>query len=307
MRVLIIGGNGFIGSHLTQFLVDQGQEVTVYSRSQNCYCSPISNVTYITGDLADQALLTSALKNIDIVYQLVSSTVPSTSNQNPINDVNFNVINTLKLLESCVDASVKKVIFPSSGGTVYGIPRSTPIAEEHPTNPICSYGITKLMIEKYLALFHYLHGLDYTILRIANPYGSYQNPKGKIGAITIFLHQIMQNRPIQIWGDGEIIRDYLYIADVIQALYNAQTQNLSEKLFNIGSGEGISLNLLIEKIRAVISHDFKVEYVSSRAVDVSSNVLDISRAKQMMGWQPSIPLEIGLQKTWQWLKNIPTN
>ncbi len=304
MRVLIIGGNGFIGSHLTRFLVDQDQEVKVYSRSQNIYCPPIPNVTYVMGDLADQVLIASALKDIDIVYQLMSGTIPSTSNQNPTDDVNSNVINTLKLLQACVDASIQKVIFASSGGTVYGIPRSIPITEDHPTNPICSYGITKLMIEKYLSLFHYLYGLDYTILRIANPYGSYQNPTGKIGVITIFLNQIMQNQPLKIWGNGETVRDYLYVSDVIQALYRAQTHGLPEKLFNIGSGKGTSLNLLLDKMRIVIRQDFKVEYASSRVVDVPTNVLDISRAERIMGWQPRVPMEDGLQKTWQWLQQI---
>ncbi len=304
MSVLIIGGNGFIGSHLTKFLVAKDQSIRVYNRSHNPYIKPLDEVEYIYGDFGDQDLLKIALKNVEIVYQLVSHTIPSTSNENPIGDVNSNVINTLKFLEICVEASVRKIIFPSSGGTVYGLPQQLPILETHPTEPICSYGITKLTIEKYLYLYNYLHGLDYSILRIANPYGPGQNPTGKLGAITVFLNRILKHLPIQIWGNGEIIRDYLYILDVVQALYDVQNPNLTEKLFNIGSGQGISLNELLEKIRQVIQDDFKVEYIQRRKVDIPTNVLDITKAKVILQWQPSVQLETGIQETWQWLKTL---
>ncbi len=305
MRVLIIGGNGFIGSHLTDFLVARGQSVRVYNRSRNLYLKENHHdVEYIYGDFSNQSLLQSALKDVEIVYQLISNTVPSTSNNNPVEDVASNVINTIKLLENCVNASVKKVIFPSSGGTIYGSPQQLPISENDPTNPICSYGITKLSIEKYLYLFNYLYGLDYTILRVANPYGPRQNPTGKLGAVTIFLNRILKNMPIQIWGDGEVVRDYIYILDVVEALYNVQNSNLTEKLFNIGSGRGISLNQLLMKIRQVIPNNFQVEYIQGRKVDVPINVLDITKAKIILQWQPTIQLEAGIEKTWQWLKSL---
>ncbi|MHC0065203.1 NAD-dependent epimerase/dehydratase family protein [Nostoc sp. UIC 10890] len=304
MPVLIIGGNGFIGSHLTNFLVAKEQSIRVYNRSHNPYIKPLDEVEYIYGDFNDQDLLKIALKNVDIVYQLVSHTIPSTSNENPIGDVNSNVINTLKFLEICVEASVRKIIFPSSGGTVYGLPKQLPILETHPTEPICSYGITKLTIEKYLYLYNYLHGLDYSILRIANPYGPGQNPTGKLGAITVFLNRILKHLPIQIWGNGEIIRDYLYILDVVQALYNVQNPNLTEKIFNIGSGQGVSLNDLLDTIRKVIENDFKVEYIEGRKVDIPTNVLDITKASTVLQWRPSVQLETGIQETWQWLKTL---
>jgi UDP-glucose 4-epimerase len=304
MRTLIIGGHGFIGSHLTNLLVAKNQSVRVYNHSLNPYLKPLDEVEYIYGDFGDQDLLKIALKNVDIVYQLVSYTIPSTSNDNPIGDVNLNVINTLKFLENCVNASVQKIIFPSSGGTVYGLPQQLPILETHPTEPICSYGITKLTIEKYLYLYNYLYGLDFSILRIANPYGPGQNPTGKLGAVTVFLNRILQHLPIQIWGNGEAVRDYLYILDVVQALYDVQNPNLTERLFNIGSGQGISLNELLEKIRQVIQDDFKVEYIQGRKVDIPTNVLDITKAKTVLQWRPSVQLETGIKETWQWLKSL---
>jgi UDP-glucose 4-epimerase len=149
-----------------------------------------------------------------------------------------------------------------------------------------------------------LYGLDYTILRIANPYGPRQNPTGKLGAVTIFLNRILKNMPIQIWGNGEIVRDYIYILDVVEALYNVQNPNLTEKLFNIGSGQGISLNQLLITIRQVIEDDFEVEYIEGRKVDIPINVLDITKAKTILQWKPTVQIEVGIQKTWQWLKTL---
>lgn len=305
MRVLVIGGGGFIGSHLTDFLVSQGQSVRVYSRSYNQYKKNTDDgVEYVYGEFTDNSLLNSALQDIEIVYQLISTTVPSTSNKNPTEDVESNVISTIKLLENCVSASVKKIIFPSSGGTIYGSTQNLPIREDASTNPICSYGITKLAVEKYLYLFNHLYGLDYSILRISNPYGPRQNPMTNVGAITVFLNHILNKRAIQIWGDGEIVRDYVYISDVVQALYYAQTSNSNQKLFNIGSGQGISLNQLISKIRQTLNKDFEVKYIEGRKVDIPVNILDINIAKRILNWQPTIELEVGIQKTWQWLQTI---
>ena len=305
MRVLIIGGNGFIGSHLTDFLVAKGQTVRVYSHSRSIYTKEDDKkVEYIYGEFTDTKLLDSSLQDIEVVYQLISTTVPSTSNKSPVEDVASNLISTIKLLESCVNYSVKKIIFPSSGGTIYGIPQNLSISENTPTNPICSYGITKLAVEKYLHLFNYLYGLDYSILRISNPYGPRQNPMGNVGAITIFLNHILNKRAIQVCGDGEIVRDYIYISDVVQALYYAQTYNPNQKLFNIGSGQGISLNQLISKIRQTLNKEFEVEYINGRKVDIPVNILDINTAKNFLQWQPTIDLEVGIQKTWLWLQTI---
>lgn len=159
------------------------------------------------GDLGNHGLIREALEGIDVVFHLASTTLPKTSNDDPGYDVRSNVVDTIQLLEACVDAGVRKVIFASSGGTVYGVPERLPIKEDHPTNPISSYGIVKLTIEKYLGLFHYLYGLDYAALRISNPYGPYQDPAGQQGAISVFLHRILSGQPIAIWGDGEIVRE----------------------------------------------------------------------------------------------------
>lgn len=303
MRILILGGNGFIGYSLSKFLLTKNQSIRVLTRSLNNHRPELKGVEYIYGDFGDINLLKRALKGIDIVYHLISTSVPSTSNKNPINDVNTNVINTLNLLESCVEMGIKKVIFTSSGGTIYGIPKYTPIDENHPTNPICSYGITKLTIEKYLHLFYHLKSLDYAVLRIGNAYGPGQDPEGKIGAITIFLNHIKNGLPINIWGDGNIVRDYVYISDIINGLYLAQKINIPEQIFNIGSGEGTSLNHLIAEIKKVIHININVEYLPARNVDVLVNYLDINKAKNILNWEPKVNLDEGIKSSWYYLNN----
>ncbi|HEY9302001.1 MAG TPA: NAD-dependent epimerase/dehydratase family protein, partial [Phormidium sp.] len=273
MTVLIIGGAGFIGFHLTEHLLSEKCQVRVLSRKPNPFYALNPKVDYIFGDYLNESLLKTALQGVDVVYQLVSTTTPSTSNLNIVFDVESNVVGMVRLLELCVEASIRKVIFPSSGGTIYGIPEEVPIHESHPTDPICSYAIAKLTVEKYLRLFHHLYKLDYTILRIANPYGPGQDPSGKIGVIPRFLSQIQANEPIKIWGDGTIVRDYIYVLDVVKALYNAMQLVSEEKVFNIGSGRGTSLNELINIIKQVTGSTFAVEYVQGRLFDTPVSVL----------------------------------
>jgi len=200
-------------------------------------------------------------------------------------------------------ANVKKIIFPSSGGTVYGYPEPSSINEEHKTNPICSYGICKLMIEKYLYMFNNLYGLDYQILRISNPYGPYHNALSQ-GVINVFLSKIIKGETIEIWGDGSICRDYIYIDDVIDILEMMANKDIDAKILNIGSGEGTSLNNLIKIMKSITGANFNVEYKEGRKVDVPVNILDISKACKLLDWKPKISLEEGIEITWKSIKNL---
>ncbi len=301
MRCLVVGGNGFIGGHLVWRLVEAGHEVKVYDRSTARFRPAPEDAGYIEGELGNYGLLREAVGGVEVVYHLVSTTLPKTSNDDPVYDVRSNLVDTLQLLEACVDAGVRKVVFASSGGTVYGPPRNIPINEEHPTDPISSYGITKLAVEKYLGLFYHLHGLDYAALRISNPYGPYQNPEGQQGAISVFLSRIRTNRPITIWGDGSVVRDYLYVSDLVDALMLSATSEASDKVMNIGSGVGASLNELIDTMSEVIGEKPVVEYLPARRLDVPVSVLDIGRASRELGWKPEIGLPEGLGLTWNWI------
>jgi UDP-glucose 4-epimerase len=304
MKILIIGGTGFIGHHLAVALAKQHQ-VRVLSRRLNPLLAPHGHVEYALGDFLDESLLRSCLAGIDVVYQMVSTTTPSTSNTDPVYDTRSNVIGMIRLLELCIEVGVRKVIYPSSGGTVYGVPSYVPLTESHPTNPICSYGITKLASEKYLHLFHHLHELDYTILRIANPYGPGQNPASQVGVIARFFNRLLDRRPIVIWGDGSVVRDYIYIADVIDALYQVLELPSEYRIFNIGAGVGFSLNQLVEIMQRISGLKLDIIYQEGRSFDTPISILDISRAQDDLGWSPKFSLEEGLSYTWDWLSKHP--
>jgi UDP-glucose 4-epimerase len=307
MKSLVIGGNGFIGTNLVDALLRDGHKVRVFDRYPSRFREPNAEVEYVYGDFGNHGEVHDIVQGIDFVFHLAYTTLPHTSNEDPVYDVRSNVIDTVQLLQECRLSKVSKVIFVSSGGTVYGIPQRTPITEDHPTDPICSYGITKLAIEKYLQLFHRLHGLEYVTARVSNPYGEQQNPNAKQGAVTVFLGNIARGQPITIWGDGEVVRDYIYIGDAASALAKAayyQAPAGGPRTFNIGAGQGCSLNQLIQTMREVCDKPVEVKYTPSRPEDVPSNVLDIAKAKQWLDWQPQTELKEGLARTWEWLNSL---
>lgn len=304
MKHLIVGGNGFIGGHLAWRLSENGGEVRVYDRSPGKLRAGPPGAEYVEGELGNHGLIREALSGVEVVYHFVSTTLPKTSNDDPIYDVRSNLVDTIQLLESCVEAGVRKVVFASSGGTVYGPPKMLPITEGHPTTPISSYGIVKLAIEKYLGLFYYLHGLDFAALRISNPYGPYQNPEGQQGVVGVFLNRLYTGRPVTIWGDGEVVRDYLYVSDLVDALEQAALVETREKVLNIGSGEGLSLNALIRCISEVVGEVPEVEYLPARPLDVPASVLDVSRARTGLGWEPETGLAEGVERTWNWIQTL---
>jgi UDP-glucose 4-epimerase len=304
VRSLLLGGNGFIGSHLVDKLLAEGHEVRVFDKYEEHYRKPLPLVDYRYGDFGNRGLLAEALEGVDNVFHLVSTSLPKTSNDDPAFDVQSNVIETLFLLEQCVARKVKKIIFISSGGTIYGRSRKLPICEESPTNPECSYGITKLTVEKYLALYYHLYGLEYTVVRPSNPYGDRQNPNSIQGAIPVFLGHVAKGEPIEVWGDGEVIRDYIYIDDLIEGIYKAATLSAPSRTFNLGTSTGHSLNSIIDTIQQITGREVKVLYKSKRGFDVPAIYLDISRAREELLWAPATSLEEGISKTWEFVQNL---
>jgi len=302
--MLILGGNGFIGSHLVDRLLAEGHKVRVFDKYEEHYRKPVAEVDYCVGDFGNRGMLSEALAGTDMVFHLISTTLPKTSNDDPAFDVQSNVVETIFLLEQCVANKIRKVVFISSGGAIYGNPLSLPISENCPTEPECSYGITKLAVEKYLALFNHLHDLDYVVLRPSNPYGNRQNPDGIQGAVSVFLGRIAQGKTLEIWGDGRVVRDYIFIDDLIDGIYKAATVNALSRVFNLGSGIGHSLNEIIEVIRKVTGREVKVAYQAKRSFDVPGIYLDICRAKQELSWAPSVSLETGIEKTWRFVEKL---
>lgn len=304
MKILVLGGNGFIGSHLVDKLLLEGHSVRVFDKNEEHYRNRLIGVEYHVGEFGNRGVLSDALNDIEVVVHLISTTLPKTSNDDPVFDMQSNVIETLFLLEQCRTNNIKKIIFASSGGTIYGIPKSLPVQEDDSTNPICSYGICKLTIEKYLHLFKKLHGLDFVIIRPSNPFGSRQNPFGIQGVIPVFLGKILRNEPIQIWGTGDIVRDYIYIDDLIDGFYRALIDDTISNTYNIGSGKGHSLNDLLSIMKKVTNRDFSVTYTTARAYDVPEIYLDIKKASTELGWEPHKTIEQGIKQTWDFVSSL---
>ena len=302
---LVLGGAGFIGSHLAEALAQQGRRVRVFDRphvDRLALFPRAAGFEVFTGDFLNPRALAPALEGAEVVFHLVSTTLPQSSNDNPVYDVESNVLGSLRLFELCREHGVRKLVFVSSGGTVYGVPRTTPVAEDHPTEPISSYGVHKLTVEKYLALAHRLHGLDYRIARPANLYGPRQRLDTAQGAVAVFLDRALREQPIQIWGDGSIVRDYVYISDAVDALLRVASFDGAQRIFNIGSGKGASLNQLVAEIEKLLGRRVKTEHGAPRGLDVPANVLDPSLAERHLGWSASTPLAEGLRRTCEWLR-----
>ena len=302
---VVFGGAGFLGSHLTEALLAQGRSVRVFDR-ENVDLRNLDGVSgdwqFQGGDFVSEADQRQAIDGAHTLFHLISTTIPATSNQDPVFDVETNMLSSVRLLDLARDHGVSRVVFVSSGGTVYGRPTKLPVAETHPTEPLVSYGVIKLAIEKYLALYSHLHGLSFRVLRLSNPYGPRQNAKVAQGAASVFLARVHAGMPLQIWGDGSVVRDYIYVADAVEGILAADSGQERAGIFNIGSGIGTSLNDLVAEIRQVAGREFAVEYLPGRPFDVSASVLDISRARDELGWKPRVTLRDGLMKTWDWLE-----
>ena len=300
MQAVVTGASGFIGSHLVDGLLAAGYRVKALGRNLPGLIGPEAqfnpNLSLSPVSLSDRLALQQALEGAEVVFHLASGSLPQSSNRDPHADVQVNLLGSLNLLEAARLNEVSRFVMVSSGGTVYGIPSAVPIPETHPTNPICSYGITKLAIEKYVALYRQLHGLDGLILRVANPFGPRQRLDAAQGVVPVFLGKALRHEPLQIWGDGTTVRDFLNVADVVAALLAAVAYQGEETLFNIGSGQGISLNQLIVLLERQLKRSLQVEYLPSRGCDVPTNVLCIDRARRALDWKPQIPVEEGLRR-----------
>ncbi|TDF96208.1 NAD-dependent epimerase/dehydratase family protein [Paenibacillus piri] len=300
MNCIVFGGGGFIGSHICDELLSQDNKVRAFGRTRSNYLS--RDVEWYQGDFCKASDVENALDEMEVIFHVISTTIPQTSNESPDKDIESNVISTLRMLEIARIKKIKKVIFISSGGTVYGIPENIPINEKHVTNPISSYGVHKLTIEKYLMLYFYLYGLDYAILRVSNPYGIRQPIIGSQGAIGIFINKALNREVIEIWGDGSVVRDYIYVTDVAKAASLVVNNNSSLKIFNIGSGEGKSLLQIIQYIEKQLDIKLKVNFKNERKLDVPKNILDINLALNILSWKPSISFEEGINKTIDFMK-----
>jgi UDP-glucose 4-epimerase len=305
MKVVVFGGGGFLGSAIVDRLLLDGHQLRIFERPRVApYRSftPNESVEWVAGDFSSTHDLGEAVRSMDAVVHLVSTTLPKNSNDDPVYDVQSNVVSTLHMLNAMVVANVPRIVFISSGGTVYGNPLYLPVDELHPTDPVVSYGITKLTVEKYLHMYTRMHGLQAVSLRVANPYGERQRVETAQGAVGVFLHHALKGIPISIWGDGSITRDYLHVSDVAEAFARALHYKGNQRVFNVSSGVGTSLNDLLSLLETLLDRPIVRNYLPGRPFDVPASVLSNKLACTELQWLPAISMEAGLARTAAWMK-----
>ena len=296
---LILGGTGFIGRHVALLLARAGFRVTIASRNPPIDGFPAGNAHGIVWKPFDLSaprwddLLTGG----DTVHHYAWTSVPGGANASQADDLNVNVGATIGLLGALKRRGHGRIVFASSGGTVYGKLRRIPVDEDHPLAPITAYGAEKAAAELYLGFYRAIHGLDCRIARIANPYGAGQNLARGVGAVTTFLQQALAGQEIVIWGTGEIVRDYLHISDVASCLATlACTESMNNSVFNVGSGSGTSLNEIIAGLEGRLGRRVAVTRREARAFDVPVSVLANGRARRELGWSPRLTLREGTDR-----------
>ena len=303
-NILVTGGAGFIGSNLVKHLIDTENSVTVLDNFTSGYrdnLKSFSSIKIIEGDIRDKITIETAMKNIDIIFHLAASVGNKRSIDNPIMDAETNVLGTLQILESARRNGVHKIITSSSAGN-FGELKTIPIKEDHPIEPDSPYGCTKLCEEKLCLSYAKLYDIEAICLRYFNVYGQNQRFDAYGNVIPIFVFNMLKNKPILIYGDGEQTRDFVHVDDVVQAnIKAAETIGISGA-FNIASGKRVTINQLVK----YISKNDKVEikYTPERRGDVRHSLADISLANEKFNYNPMVDLELGIEKYIQWAKKL---
>lgn len=302
-RCLVLGANGFIGSHLTDSLVAAGHTVRCFDRyrDKTARYDKSDATEMFAGDFLNEDSLRKAVKDIDYVFHFISTTTPVTADNDPLIDIETNIRMSVRLFQLCVDAGVKKVIFASTGGAIYGSRTHEPISERSLPRPVSPYAIGKLTIEHYLRYFEYKHGMKSLVYRISNPYGERQPLNSKQGVIPIFLERIARNEPITVYGDGKMIRDFLYVKDTA-AMITGSFETASKQIYNLGSGVGISVNEIVGAIERTLDHKVEVRYEPVPPTFVEKVVLDVDMFEEEFGLKATTELGEGIQRTWKYIQ-----
>ncbi len=299
-KILLIGGAGFIGSALVKrFLKDENNEIYVLEPERaNIDRLKIyeNRIIIFQGDLRDSSKVSKILVdyNINIVIHLVATLIPGSSLSHFQNEMVEVLIPTMSLIKNCAENNIKFVYF-SSGGTIYGNSKNGPHHEMDKKEPISYYGVSKNIVEEMIAFEHRHSNLEFLILRPSNPYGFGQNIYGKQGLIAVSIGKILKKEPIIVWGDGNSVRDYIYIDDLTDAVYQLLNYNISNEILNIGSGVGYTVRQIINMLDIIIDTDIIVDYVPGRDVDVDFLILDISKLKRLICFNP-IDIKSGIKK-----------
>lgn len=293
MNAAILGA-GFIGQNFIRRSLLCGDQLRVLDHKV-CPVEFFEKLIWVSGDLSDESAVRHAIKGVAVVYHFISSTVPGDITDEG-GELIQNVVQTLRLLKLCVEEKVARIVFISSA-SVYGVQSVLPIPETALTDPISSHGIHKLTIEKYLQLYRYQHGLDCKIMRLSNPYGPGQALTGRQGFVAIAIGKLISGDSIMVRGDGMIVRDFIYIDDVVEMLFLMGTCQSTESVFNVGSGGGYTLNQVVALMGRLVGRAIEIAYAENRCVDIPSSILDVSKGIKLLGKTPSVSLETGLART----------
>lgn len=302
---IIIGGSGFLGLNVARGLLSCGYKVTIVDKkapSPDHFSDLRKKTVFVKMNYHKQDLLRTVIKDKYALFHFASLSLPGTSMENMENDIKDDVMESVKLFKLAYKAGVKKIFFPSSGGTVYGNSNKLPIKEESLTDPISPYGVNRLTIEKYLFLLNKTCGLDYLIYRLGNPYGPGQNPDGEQGLIAIVIYKLLSDLPIMIFGDGNNLRDYIFIEDVVTAFISGIEHDLKNNVYNVGTGKGYTINEVIKIASEIVGIKPRVEYLNRRHIDVKENILDAGKLRSATGWKAAVSLEEGIDRTYKWVK-----
>ncbi len=301
MRVLVTGGAGFIASHIVDAYLTAGHKVVIVDNlttGQEININP--KAQFYKLDIRDQELLEIIRKEeIEVVSHQAAQVDIRRSVLDPVYDASVNVLGSINLLESCVKTGVKHFIFASTGGAIYGEQSYFPADETHPLNPMSPYGITKLTLEKYLSYYSNTYNLTYTALRYGNVYGPRQNPKGEAGVVAIFCEQMLAGKTPTINGDGKQTRDYIYVGDVVRAnllaLENYQT--VFNQAFNVGTAVETDVVAIFKTLQDELKTNYEQSHAAAKAGEQRRSVLNIDKAKEKLGWQPTVDLKAGFHQT----------
>lgn len=298
MKVVIVGGAGFLGFETQRELARFGYKIVIADSARRLtrLRRDLQGCELKEFDFSSRSDAKPVLEGCDVLLHFASTSTPATSMKNISSDCERNVLGSIRLFEAAVDAGVERVIFSSSGGTIYGAASNKAIKEDYVACPMSAYGAAKLSIESYLALYDSLNGVS---LRFGNPYGDYQLRGTAVGVIANYLRSLELSNPIEVWGTGEIIRDYVHVRDAISAVRSIiEADKKLQGPFNVGSGMGISINEIVQILFKVTGREVPVKHTAARTYDVPAIVLDSSRLQSAVNWKPKITIEDGIAEMW---------
>jgi UDP-glucose 4-epimerase len=304
-KILVTGGAGFIGSNLVDKLLKLNHQLVVIdnlSSGKEEYLNSRAKF-YNLNILDDKVQSVFEKEKFDYVYHLAAQIDVRVSVENPRFDNEVNILGSFNILENCSKYKVKKIIFSSSGGAIYGFPNEIPTKEDYPANPVSPYGINKLMFEKYLNYYYQIYDQDYVSLRLANVYGPRQYKGGEAGVVSIFVDKAVNGEPSFINGDGLQTRDFIYVDDVVEAFVSSLDDNISGNCFNIGTGQEKNLLDIISAIESSLNNKLKIEHLKEKKGEERRSCLDSSKAKNILNWEAEVCLDEGIKKTIEWSKN----